>query len=108
MRKIRSGIEKEEFWYNKASKIRNSLLKIVRLKTWANGVKVVVVLYFCLEMQIRMVKQIMRKTSDNRDLNHFKNELYITEICKADDFYRTFGYDEDEVKAYIELNSNNA
>ena len=50
----------------------------------------------------------MRKTSDNKDLNHFKNELYITEICKSDDFYRTFGYDEDEVKAYIELKSHKA
>lgn len=56
-------------------------------------------------MQIRMVKQIMRKTSENKDLDHFKNELYITEICKSDDFYQTFGFEEDEVKAYIEMKS---
>lgn len=50
-----------------------------------------------------MVKQIMRKTSDNEDIDNFKKELNIAEICKGDDFYQTFGFDEEEVKAYVEL-----
>jgi hypothetical protein len=45
----------------------------------------------------------MRKTSEIDDLGYFKDELYITEIMKGDEFYQTFGHDEEEVKAYIEL-----
>ena len=31
------------------------------------------------EMEVRMMKQIMRKTSDNSDLNHFNHELFVAE-----------------------------
>ena len=57
------------------------------------------------DMQISKFKQIMRKTSDNDDLDDFKHEHYIAEICRSDDFYQTFEYDEEEVKAYVELTS---
>jgi hypothetical protein len=32
------------------------------------------------EMEVRMMKQIMRKTSDNSDLNYFNHELYVAEL----------------------------
>lgn len=52
-------------------------------------------------MQVRMVKQIMRKTAENEDIEKFKEELYIAEVCKSDDFYQNFGWDEEEVKAFV-------
>lgn len=59
------------------------------------------------EKQVRMFKQIMRKTSQEEDMGVFRKELEVTEVCKMDDFYQTFGFDEDEVRAYVELQNLN-
>ncbi|CAI2375889.1 unnamed protein product [Moneuplotes crassus] len=55
------------------------------------------------EMEVRMVKQIIRKTADQDDLDQFQNQVEITNICRRDDFFQTFEQDEDEVKAFVQM-----
>eukprot|EP00343_Euplotes_focardii_P010384 CAMPEP_0205826830 /NCGR_PEP_ID=MMETSP0206-20130828/30011_1 /ASSEMBLY_ACC=CAM_ASM_000279 /TAXON_ID=36767 /ORGANISM="Euplotes focardii, Strain TN1" /LENGTH=74 /DNA_ID=CAMNT_0053127115 /DNA_START=550 /DNA_END=771 /DNA_ORIENTATION=+ len=55
------------------------------------------------DKQFRMVRSIMRKTADNEDISYFELEIKITEVCRNDDFYQTFGYDEEDVRAYVDI-----